>query len=434
MIDKKQKSILILALFAGEIMMKSGAEIYRVEDTITRICRACGIHYVECFATTTGIFLSIDSGNRDGDMHTFIKRIHRISIDLDKISKINEFSRLFTSTDLSVEAGFERLKEIDRGAPYGLALNVFAALIIGAPLCLSFGGGLLDALFCALVSALAYLISIGTARLQLNRFICVFLSCAGCALLSAAALELGLTATLSPVIIASITMFLPGVAITNAARDLLSGDMLSGTARVAEALIIAVAIAGGVGVVLKLWSLARGGLPSDEVILYPMHLFFIFAFFTTLGFCVQFHVPRKHMLFASLIGASGFCLFQYGMLLNYSTVFASFFGAGLVAALAEFCSRAGKDATTLFIIPGIIPLVPGTGMYATMVYTLQSDFANAVSTGSKTLIVAGGIAIALVIVSSLTRILMASQRKIADLARKRRARGEGGGSGEGEGE
>jgi uncharacterized membrane protein YjjP (DUF1212 family) len=427
MIDRKQKSILILALFAGEIMMKSGAEIYRVEDTITRICRACQIPYVECFATTTGIFLSIDSGNRDGDMHTFIKRIHRISIDLDKISRINEFSRLFTSTDLSVEAGFERLKAIERGAPYGLALNIFAALIIGAPLCLSFGGGLIDAFFCALISALAYLTSLGTERLQLNRFISVFLGCAGCALLSVAAFELGLTLTLSPVIIASITMFLPGVAITNAARDLLAGDMLAGTARVAEALITAIAIAGGVGVVLKLWSLARGGLPSDEMIRYPMYLFFLFAFLTTLGFCVQFHVPRKHMIFASLTGAFGFCLFQYGLLLNYSMVFASFLGAGLVAALSEFCSRAGKDATTLFIIPGIIPLVPGTGMYATMVYALQSDFANAVSTGARTLIIAGGIAVALVIVSSLTRIFMASQRKIAELVRERRARGDGGG-------
>ena len=75
MVNLFQKKVLILALYAGEIMMKSGAEIYRVEDTIQRICKACGINYVEVFATPTGIFLSLDKGGDDDDTLTYIKRI-----------------------------------------------------------------------------------------------------------------------------------------------------------------------------------------------------------------------------------------------------------------------------------------------------------------------------------------------------------------------
>ena len=58
---KKQKDILLLAMRAGNIMMKSGAEIYRVEDTIERICKSCGIEDVDVFATPTGIFMWTNS-------------------------------------------------------------------------------------------------------------------------------------------------------------------------------------------------------------------------------------------------------------------------------------------------------------------------------------------------------------------------------------
>jgi uncharacterized membrane protein YjjP (DUF1212 family) len=354
-------------------------------------------------------------------MHTFIKRIQRIRIDLGKISLINKFSRIFTTTDLSVEDGFNRLREINRIKPYNLPLNLLGAFFIGASLCLCFGGGVIDSLVCSCITIVAYLMSIWVGKLQLSPFISIFLSCAACSLMSVIGIEIGILSTLSPVIISSITMFLPGVAITNAARDLLSGDMIAGVSRFAEALINAIAIAGGVSVVLKPWSLARGGFPLDEIIRYPLPLFFLLAFLTTLGFCIQFHVPRRQMLPASIIGAFGFCLYEFLLLeLSCSAVFACFMASGLVAVMAEFASRAGRDATTLFIIPGIIPLVPGTGMYTTMAYIMQSDFDKAATTGAATFFMAGGIAVAIVIVASLCRIIMASAANIKALTNKHR--------------
>jgi uncharacterized membrane protein YjjP (DUF1212 family) len=361
-------------------------------------------------------------------MHTFIKRIHSIDTDLDKISRINRFSRDFTSTDLSVEDGFQQLRAIDKTKPYSLSANLVGALFIGFSLCMSFGGGVLDSVFCALISAVAYLASMFVGRLQINAFVSTFLSCAACTLLSVLTLESGFGTALSPIIIASITMFLPGVAITNAARDMLSGDMLSGVARLSEGLIRAIAIACGVVTVLKVWSLAGGGLPYEDMIVYPMYMFFIFGFLTTLGFCIQFHVPKRQMASASVVGALGFCLYEYALIdMGSSVIFAALISSGLVAALAEFFSRAGKDAATLFIIPGIIPLVPGTGMYITMTYVLQNDFANAAESGTRTFITAGGIAVALVIVASVSRLIMAAAARIGESA----ASAKSGGSGDG---
>ncbi len=255
-----QKKILILALYAGEIMMKSGAEIYRVEDTIVRISKACKVPYVECFATGTGIFLSLDNGGPDDDMYTFLKRIDSTSIDLWKISEINSFSRKFSTTDLSVEEGLELLKKIDAKKPYRLPIKFFGACLVGPSFCFMFGGGIADCIGALFAVTAAYSLSFIIEKLKFNNFIKIFLSCAFSTSIALLLHVTGLTSLIGPIIIGSVTIFLPGVAITNSARDLLSGEMLAGMARGTEAIISAVAIASGVGLILQLWQVLGGAI------------------------------------------------------------------------------------------------------------------------------------------------------------------------------
>lgn len=253
-----QKKILILALYAGEIMMKSGAEIYRVESTIVRICKACKIPYVECFATGTGIFLSLDTGEVGDDMYTFLKRIDGTSIDLWKISEINNFSRVFSTSDLSVEEGLLLLKKIDAQKNYGMPLHFLGASLVGPSFCLMFGGGFLDALFTLFAIIGTYGVSLLIGRLRFDNFIRIFLSCAFASATALVLYSLHFISQIDPVIIGAVTIFLPGVAITNSARDLLSGEMLAGMSRGTEAIISAIAIASGVGSILQLWQVAGG--------------------------------------------------------------------------------------------------------------------------------------------------------------------------------
>lgn len=258
MINQVQKKVLILALRAGELMMKNGAEIYRVEDTITRICKACKIPYVEVFATPTGIFLSLDEGSEDSDMHTFIKRIHGSTIDLDKISRINAFSREFSSTDLSINEGLTILKEIAARPPYPLLLRILAAASVSSFFSLIFGGNLQDFACSFFIGGLSYISSILFDRIDINLFIKGFTCCALATFLALLVVFWGLGSNLSSIIIGSIMIFLPGVAITNAVRDTIAGDMLAGVTKGLEAGVIAVSLAAGVGVAIKLWSLMGG--------------------------------------------------------------------------------------------------------------------------------------------------------------------------------
>lgn len=136
-----------------------------------------------------------------------------------------------------------------------------------------------------------------------------------------------------------------------------------------------------------------------------MFLQFVFSFFSTMGFAVLFNIPKNEILKASLVGATGWIFYSYFYDGFHSLIFASFIGACVVAVISEIFARIFKDAVTVFIIPGILPLVPGTGMYNTMLAIIEQDFYRAALTGTETIFVAGSIAAAILIVSSITRMI-----------------------------
>ncbi|MDO4485422.1 MAG: threonine/serine exporter family protein [Bacillota bacterium] len=258
MINPYQKKILLLAVHAGEIMLKNGAETSRVEDTITRICKACRIDRIETFATPTGIFISLDKGGENDDTQTFIKRIRGTTTDLNKVSKINSFSREFTTTDLTVEAGVESLKEIENEKPYPMPVRMLGAAMIAAFFSVIFGGGASDFCVALIDGVLCYTLSCFLSKYPINPFIISFCCCGVAAFIALLAATTVPGASYSSIIIGTLMIFVPGVAITNSIRDFLSGDMLSGVSRMMEAFLIAVSLASGVGFVMKIWVMLGG--------------------------------------------------------------------------------------------------------------------------------------------------------------------------------
>jgi uncharacterized membrane protein YjjP (DUF1212 family) len=279
MVNVFQKKVLMMALYAGEIIMKSGAEIYRVEDTISRICKACGIDNVEVFATPTGIIVSLDKGGEADDTQTYVKRIKGISTDLKKISMVNKFSRKFAenslnsrtadmpqaasevnSEDAAVDFGMNVLRRIDRGRKYPIALRLSGAAMIAAAFCLIFGGSAEDCCISLITGAVSYIFSILLSEIDVNSFVRGFCCCALTAVLAFIAETAVPGASHDYIIIGTMMLFVPGMALTNSIRDFLSGDMLAGVARLAETVLIAVSLAAGAGVVVKLWNIIGGAV------------------------------------------------------------------------------------------------------------------------------------------------------------------------------
>ncbi len=259
MIDTRQKRILLLAVGAGEILMKNGAETYRVEDTIERICKACKVPYVEVFATQTGIFVTIDSGKDDSDVFTYVKRISGgNSTDLKKISEINKFSREFATTEMSIEAGLIRLREIRQVRPLPIPVQLIGAALISAFFCLLFEGGVFDAVCSVFIGAISYSISLILAKQSLNYFMKGFISSALACILSLLICAPFPSLQYHSMLIGVLMIYVPGGAITLCIRDFLAGHMVSGLAKMAEVFIIAISLATGAGIILSIWHSAGG--------------------------------------------------------------------------------------------------------------------------------------------------------------------------------
>ena len=255
---ERKKNILRLAVTAGEIMMKSGAEIYRVEETIFRICKACGVDNVEVFAMPTGIFVTLDNDNTGEGVSTYIRRVRSGETDLNKISLVNQFSREFTTTDLTIEDGMQRLQEIDGKKRYHVLLRLLAAGVCAASFAVIFGGNATDFILAFATGIICYGLARVLNRFDINFFITGLCCCALAAFIALFMAAIITGARFGPIISGTIMLFVPGVAITNSIRDFLSGDMLAGLARMVEAVLTAVSLAAGAGIIIKLWTMIGG--------------------------------------------------------------------------------------------------------------------------------------------------------------------------------
>lgn len=255
-----QKKLLVMAVYAGEVMLKNGAETYRVEDTIIRLCKSRNYPYVEAYVTPTGIFVSLDSKGQDPmDMLSYVKRIKSRNINLNKIAKVNDFSRRFVESNLSVEEAMQQIRLIDDLPSYPLALQAFMGGIASSFVALLFGANLLE-FFSALATSIIVTFTIKKLNeMGFTLFLNNIVGGSFAALFAIFFSYLHPSIHVDKVIIGAIMVMVPGVAMTNAVRDSIMGDLVSGLARGAEALLIAISIAFGVGFVLRAWIFLNGG-------------------------------------------------------------------------------------------------------------------------------------------------------------------------------
>lgn len=141
-----------------------------------------------------------------------------------------------------------------------------------------------------------------------------------------------------------------------------------------------------------------------------MLLQFIAGIGSTVGYALIFNQPRRHLIPTGLIGAAGWILYLVAVEVGYGDAFASFLSAFLVTFLSQIAARLFKDPVMVFCIPGIMPIVPGAGMYRTMRAFVTHETALAAATGYATISMAGAIALGLLAATSLFQVMTAVNR------------------------
>jgi uncharacterized membrane protein YjjP (DUF1212 family) len=227
----------------GEAFLGAGAEIGRVEDSLSRVGRAMGATDTEAFVITSSIVLTLEF--QDGSTVTGTRRIRDgASFDFSRIIALNSLCRAATGKKLTLGELEEGLKSIRTNRPDFAKLYLGSALAAGS-FCLFFGGGVWDAVFSALFGLLICLMQRTLSHRFPNQAMFLFLTClvsgTGIFLLG----DLFSFLNTDRIIIGDIMLVVPGIAITVAARDMVIGDTISGITKLLESLLRAGAVAAG---------------------------------------------------------------------------------------------------------------------------------------------------------------------------------------------
>lgn len=140
-----------------------------------------------------------------------------------------------------------------------------------------------------------------------------------------------------------------------------------------------------------------------------MHLFsqFMLAFVATMGFAIIFRVPVRHIPVCVVIGGLGWVAYLITESYLDSPAIACFFGACMVGLCSAIATRFFKEAMTIFIIPGILCLVPGAKIFYTMEALLRNDVQDMAQIGVETLMMAGAIALGLLVMGAIIKVFRA---------------------------
>jgi uncharacterized membrane protein YjjP (DUF1212 family) len=241
--------IMEVCLLAGKIMLQSGGETYRVEDTMMRMAAAFGIENTHSYVTPTGIIFSAEGSE---PTKTKLIRISTRSTDLKKVAMVNSISRRITSGELNLETALTLLKELDvLNVTFPFKVQVAAASIASGCFMIMFMGEWVDFVPAMVTGGVGYFGFLYFHRYIPVKFFSEFLASFMIGLLSLFLVKIGVGQQLDKIIIGSVMTLVPGLLVTNAVRDLMAGHLVSGLSKGAEALLTAFAIGSGIAVVLS---------------------------------------------------------------------------------------------------------------------------------------------------------------------------------------
>ncbi|MEK4496181.1 threonine/serine exporter family protein [Ureibacillus sp. FSL W8-0352] len=246
--EKNGELALDCLLLAGQIMMESGAETYRVEDTMLRMARSQNLD-AQSYVTPTGIILSLGKQQK-----TKIISISSRITDLHKIAKVNNVSRKLTLKIITLDEAYDELRMIQKTNYFlPIWLQILMAAVSSACFLILFKGTWFDMPAAFIAGGTGYLALLAIQHLTKVKFFSEFFASFVIALVAFSTVKLGYGNEIDKIIISGVMPLVPGVLITNAVRDMMAGHLTAGIAKGTEAFLTAFAIGSGVAVVVAFY-------------------------------------------------------------------------------------------------------------------------------------------------------------------------------------
>ncbi len=238
------KEILTLAVEVGDAMLRSGGEIYRVEDSVLRILEAYDVTECDVYVLSNGIFASANENEEDAC--SIIRHVPLKSLDLGKLTALNQLTRDICSHKTALVDAWTELDRCKSLEGYPRWMIILAVGIGCGGFCLLFGGKPIDGLFAFLIGLLEMHLLQKMEDHKVSRVMTNIVASMYVNILSMLVVLLGFAVLQDKIVIGAIMPIVPGIALTTSIRDFYNGDYLSGTIHMIDALLTALCIAAGV--------------------------------------------------------------------------------------------------------------------------------------------------------------------------------------------
>ena len=400
-----------LAVRIGYELAAAGAETFRVEETMQRVLRAYGVE-CEVFAIPNCVMVSTETAN--GKPLMVMKRVGFHGTDLEAVERINALSRRICSETPEIPTAEQWTSEtLAARRRYTVPVYYLGNFLSAFGFCPVFGGSPRDSLCAGLLGLIIGFVTRWMSRLEANPVFSTIAAAFCMAVPAYLAAALRLIDNVNAVIIGSLMILVPGLLITNSMRDIIYGDTNSGVNRIVQVLLTALAIAMGTAAAWHLTSAFYGLTAASVVRSYPVWAQGVMTGVACMGFVILFNVHNWGCLLCALGGAMTWMVCLCCRELGLGVYGMNFFAAVFASIYAESMARRRKYPVTSYLVIANVPLFPGAGIYYTMSMGLGGDVSAALQKGLETAGVAGSLAAAILLVSTVARLLTQRRTRTA---------------------
>ena len=401
--------LLDLASDLGYGLAMSGAETFRVEESVSRVLATYDIE-AEVFVIPNCMHISIEP--IVGRPQTRMRRIGAHGQDLDAVERYSNLSRRICQEHPAPEIAAQWLSETKSqfrkySFPWYLVGNALGAMGFS----LFFGAALTDALLSGVCGLVVGLVLKWMDNLGANDFFRTIAAAFPMALLGYTLNALFPTVRSDCVIIGALMILVPGLLFTNAMRDIIYGDTNSGINRIVQVLLIAVAIALGAAAAWNTVAFVWTAPVSSAPIPYSILIKSIGCAIGCLGFSITFNIHGPGGLICVLGGVLTWLVYALCLELGIGEIGAYFWGAVFASAFSETSARIRKYPAIAYLVISIFPLIPGSGVYYAMEYAVKGEMELFASKGMNTAAIAGVMAVGILLISTAVRLWSIKKRK-----------------------
>lgn len=394
-------SLLDIAMKIAYRLAMSGAETFRIEESISRIMAAYHIN-AESFAIPNLLIINI--ATPEGQTLTRMRRIGYHGNDLDSVERYSNLSRRICAEIPDPQTAVKWIHEADtQRRTYRLPFYLAGNFLGACGFSIFFGSGFVDS-FCAGICGLVVGLVLKLMNtLKVNQFFSTTVSAFIMTLTAYLLNALQLAPNTDAIIIGTLMILLPGLLFTNAMRDIILGDTNSGVNRIVQVLLIAVAIALGTAAA---WSLANATLPVNAAtnnFAHPYWLQCAVSFVGCIGFTILFNIHGPGGLLCATGGLLVWATYCIIFHVTSNVLFSNFIATVVGAIYSEVLARIRKYPAISYLVVSIFPLLPGAGIYYTVSSFVNKDLGSFVEIGAQTIAIAGVLAVGILLVSTAIR-------------------------------